>query len=145
MLVSPTHGIPAPDDVDIREDLDAFVGVVAEVFGGPEPIEHAEACRRQDAASDRYRRFVAFVQGRPVGAASYVRMRDAAYLASACVVESARGRGIYRALLGARLASIAADGLPTAITHARETTSAPILERLGFQTRFRYRMYGDAR
>jgi hypothetical protein len=53
------------------------------------------------------------------------------------VVVEARGRGLYRALVGARLAFLHGMGIGYAVTHAREETSAPILEHLGFETLFR--------
>jgi hypothetical protein len=40
-----------------------------------------------------------------------------------------------------RLAYLASRGIAIATTHAREATSAPILERLGFRTAFRYTVH----
>jgi GNAT superfamily N-acetyltransferase len=57
------------------------------------------------------------------------------------VFDAHRGRGAYRALLAARLARLRALGIGLATTHAREHSSAPILERLGFETVFRHRVY----
>jgi GNAT superfamily N-acetyltransferase len=48
------------------------------------------------------------------------------------VVPAFRGRGIYRALVRARLAHAAAEGATLALVHA-EPTSSPILQRLGFR------------
>jgi ribosomal protein S18 acetylase RimI-like enzyme len=49
----------------------------------------------------------------------------------AAVVPAFRGRGIYRALVRARLAHAAARGATLALVHA-EPTSSPVLQRLGF-------------
>jgi GNAT superfamily N-acetyltransferase len=62
---------------------------------------------------------------------------DAAYLIGGVVLPELRGRGVYRALVRARLEAVRGR-LSLATTHAREATSAPILERLGFRTAFRY-------
>ena len=45
-----------------------------------------------------------------------------------------RGRGVYRALIAARLRQALAAGIAVATTQARAGTSAPILARLGFVT-----------
>ena len=42
-------------------------------------------------------------------------------------------KGVYRALLDARLTRAARLGITLATTQAREATSAPILEALGFE------------
>jgi hypothetical protein len=53
------------------------------------------------------------------------------------VLPAARGRGAYRALVAARLAFLRARHVEYAVTQAREATSAPMLEHLGFETLFR--------
>ena len=57
----------------------------------------------------------------------------------AATLESARGRGAYRAVLVERLRAGAALGARTALVKGRVSTSAPILARAGF------RRYGDER
>jgi hypothetical protein len=47
-------------------------------------------------------------------------------------LERARGRGAYRALVGARWADAAAEGRPVLVTQAG-AMSRPILARLGFR------------
>jgi FMN phosphatase YigB (HAD superfamily) len=49
-------------------------------------------------------------------------------------------RGVYRALV-ARLAFLRERGIAYAVTNAREATSAPMLEHLGFETLFRGACY----
>jgi len=51
-----------------------------------------------------------------------------------------RGKGAYRAVVATRLAHCRAKGIDLAVGQARETTSASILERRGFQTVYRFRM-----
>jgi hypothetical protein len=48
---------------------------------------------------------------------------------------------VYRALLATRLALSSAAGFELAVTQAREESSAPILERLGFESLCAVTMY----
>jgi GNAT superfamily N-acetyltransferase len=68
-------------------------------------------------------------------------MVEYAYLFGAQVFPAFRGRGIYRALVAARLGFLAARGVSLAVTQARAATSAPLLERFGFETVFHSRCY----
>ncbi len=76
-----------------------------------------------------------------LGAAAVHAREGYGYLVGGAVAEDARGRGIYRALVAARLAFLRDRGVEYAVTQAREATSAPILERLGFETLFRGRCH----
>ena len=55
-----------------------------------------------------------------------------AYLVGGVVLPAFRGRGVYRALIAARLRHARAAGVAVVTTQARAATSAPILARLGF-------------
>lgn len=85
--------------------------------------------------------FVAFVDGQPAATAGYVAFPRSAYLIGGVVLPAYRGRGLYRALVQARLAHAAARRIGLATSHAREETAAPILERLGFATVARFPLY----
>ena len=85
--------------------------------------------------------FVGYCDGIPVAAASYVPFARSAFLMGGVVLTSYRGRGLYRALVQARLAHARARGITLATSHAREATSAPILENIGFETVCRFPMY----
>lgn len=85
--------------------------------------------------------FLAYDQGVPAATASYVACERSAYLIGGVVLPAHRGRGLYRALVQARLAHAHARGLMVATSHAREATSAPILGKLGFETVCRMAMY----
>ena len=89
----------------------------------------------------RFHYVMARVEGAIAGTAGFVEKPRSAYLIGGNVLPSYRGRGIYRALVAHRLEHIRAMGLKLATTHARESTSAPILEALGFETVYRSRMY----
>lgn len=103
------------------------------------------AARRDDhvraLATGRFHMFVARRDGVLAGSAGFVTKERCAFLVAGAVLAAHRGAGVYRALLDERLRRIADLGLPLATTHARESTSAPILERLGFETVYRSRMY----
>lgn len=62
-----------------------------------------------------------------------------ARLWGAATLESARGRGAYRAVLAERLRASAELGATTALVKGRIATSAPILTRVGFER------FGDER
>ncbi|MEJ7596284.1 MAG: GNAT family N-acetyltransferase [Kofleriaceae bacterium] len=85
--------------------------------------------------------FVVYCDGVPVAAGSYVAFARSAFFKEGVVLTSHRGRGLYRALVHARLVHARARGIPLATSHAREATSAPILEKLGFETVCRLPMY----
>ncbi len=109
-------------------------------------MELAEASRLKSSmaralAAGRHLMYTARVGGEPVGTAGMIVKARSVYLVGGNVLESHRGRGIYRALIGARLREAAASGVSLATTQAREATSAPILERLGFETLFRSVVY----
>lgn len=92
-------------------------------------------------ATGRFHFFLARVDGEPAGTAGYITRPHAVYLVGGNVLPKFRGRGVYRALLDARLVRAADAGFALATTQAREATSAPILEALGFETLYRARIY----
>jgi GNAT superfamily N-acetyltransferase len=85
--------------------------------------------------------FAARISDQLIGTAALIVRGDYAYLLATQVLPPFRGRGAYRALVGARLAFLAGRGITLAATQAREATSAPILEHLGFETAFRSKCY----
>lgn len=56
------------------------------------------------------------------------------YMMGGVVLPAFRGRGLYRALVDARLALARQRGIELATSLAKSDTSAPILERMGFET-----------
>ena len=84
-----------------------------------------------------HRFFLALQDEEPAGTAALSELPGLSYLLGAQVLPSFRGRGLYRELLAAR-ANVALNPLGTL---SRESTSAPILEALGFETVVRYRMF----
>jgi hypothetical protein len=92
-------------------------------------------------ATGRFHFFLARVGGEPAGTAGYIAKSRSVYLVGGNVLPRFRERGVYRALLDMRLVRAAAAGFELATTQAREATSAPILEALGFETLYRSRIY----
>jgi GNAT superfamily N-acetyltransferase len=143
-------GAAPGDEVDPAitvEEIDAdgvetFTRTMAEGWTVVDPAPLLRAHRIALALPDRsHRLFLARLHGEPAGTAGYVAFPRSAFLLGAVVLPRFRGRGLYRALARARLAHAHARGLELATCHARESTSAPILERLGFATIRRFAHY----
>jgi hypothetical protein len=127
---------PAPPAVTVRpaltaDDLRASEVIARSCFGEGELDEQelAEMVRRYDPA--RSRRYLAEIDGQPVGTASGTFTAHGVVLNAGSVLEPARGRGAYRALVRARWEDAEAAGTPALVTQAG-AMSKPILERLGF-------------
>ncbi|GAA4695338.1 GNAT family N-acetyltransferase [Nocardioides nanhaiensis] len=121
------------DDVERLREADA---VGAAVFGDDplpsETLERHAAVAVRDLRVGRAARVVAYADGEPVGTSGVTSRGSAAGLWGGSVVEHARGRGIYRAMLEARLAWAAGHGMRLALVKGRVETSGPILRRSGF-------------
>jgi ribosomal protein S18 acetylase RimI-like enzyme len=130
---------PISSSIDVtridHSSLDAYVETGAAAWSLPVDEVQREAFSR---AMDR--ELVAFVAG-DLGAGAILLREEYGYLVGTAVKERARGRGVYRALVAARLAFLRQRGIAYAVTQARESTSAPILEHLGFETLFRGRCH----
>ena len=77
------------------------------------------------------RAWVAAVDGQDVGSGKVLDPHG--YLMGGAVDPAFRGRGVYRALVDARLAVLRDEGLDTACIVALSTTSAPTCQRMGFR------------
>lgn len=136
----PTALAPAAD-VELRwsDELDVFVDAVrltTEVLGGtPTDRPVLEATFPGEAAKVRGGgggAVVAYVDGRPVGAGGLTVVAADGRLWGGAVLPEARGHGVYRAVLAARLRYAVAHGADLAIVKGRVQTSGPILRRAGF-------------
>jgi len=137
---------PAVDDpaISIAEVDAASVAAFSDVMARGWEVDAAVALElnaRILATHGRQRMFLASYRGEPAATASYVAFDRSAYLIGGVVLPQHRGRGLYRALVLARLRHACARGIALATSHAREATSAPILERMGFETVCRYPRY----
>ena len=96
------------------------------------------------AGEAHHHRFIAELEGRPVGTGSLHTHHHVGWLRAGVVMPEARGRGIQRALIGARAAHARALGCDLVGASANAGgVSARNLERVGAQTvavRGRYRL-----
>jgi GNAT superfamily N-acetyltransferase len=120
-------------DFETSRDASAL-GVTG--FGGTlPPVERIEANAVRDAAmvpAGDGGMLVAYVNGVPSGSGGVTMGDGGARLWGGVVTPSARGQGIYRAVLDARLSYAAAHGATMALVKGRTDTSGPILRRAGF-------------
>jgi len=86
---------------------------------------------------------IAYLDGRVAGFGFVAPGPAAVLLAGGAVIPSARGRGIYRALVASRWAEAVRLGKPALTVHAG-AMSRPILERCGFQEVCRVDVFADA-
>lgn len=129
--------IPEADGVTVErvgpETVELHAEVTARGWGvDPAPLLAYQRSVLADPTDDRSHFFLARRDGEPIGIGNYVALARSAFLIGAVVLEAHRSRGAYRSLLAARVRHAAARGLKLVTTHARATTSAPILARLGF-------------
>jgi GNAT superfamily N-acetyltransferase len=124
----PLPGAVTARPVRTREDVARYERASRAAWGYPPPAD-ADIDRAFAGLAPGY--FVGYWNETPSGAGGYTLAGEAARLWGAAVVPAFRGRGIYRALVRARLAHAAARGATLALVHA-EPTSSPILRRLGF-------------
>lgn len=101
-----------------------------EGFGDPRPVEVGleDDFGREGIDGST---FLALVDGEPAGAGYAAYTQWGLILFGGAIVERARGRGAYRALVAARAREAEQRGTPVLVTHAGHM-SQPILERLGF-------------
>jgi GNAT superfamily N-acetyltransferase len=130
---------PAHDDPAIRiavvdaSNVDAFTATSADGWGFPDRAPFATANAAALSDPERHRLYLATVDGEPAATAACVMFPRSVYLIGGVTRERFRRRGLYHALVAARLADARARGIPLATSHARADTSAPILARLGFE------------
>lgn len=146
MVIEPTAWPHVASEVVVervtRDNLADYIEGVAEGWRSetaPDPHLADDVARVLDG--EQFCFFVAKVSGAVAGTAAYTVKPRSAYLTGGNVLPAFRGRGVYRALIDARLRLLAAAGCALATTQGREATSAPILEHLGWETVFRSRVY----
>ncbi|HEU4537837.1 MAG TPA: GNAT family N-acetyltransferase [Polyangiaceae bacterium] len=146
---APAAAADAPADADVSvEEVDAsslasFTRVMAEGWDiDPGPLARVNELVFAQPER-RHRLYLGRVGGEPAAVASYVAFPRSAYLLGGVVLPRFRRRGLYRALVGARLADARARGIALATSHAREETSAPLLEREGFRTVCRFPVFSS--
>lgn len=120
--------------VEDAPGLDAVVDIGTTVFDAPEPADRsellAEVLDELERASGAW--VVGWLDGVPVGRARVGFEHRVAPLVGAAVLPEARRRGVYAAMLAARLDLASTARCHTAVTKARRTQSLPVLLREGF-------------
>ncbi|MCO4762307.1 MAG: GNAT family N-acetyltransferase [Myxococcales bacterium] len=143
MCVDVDAPIPHPDGVNVRQieltDLDAWNDVTSRGWESP-PTERVRDDWAWAIGQKERQFFIARVNGQLAGSAATVICPKVGYLIGAQVLPQFRGRGVYRALLAARLKRLRGVR-QVATTQALVETSAPILRRLGFTDLFGCTMF----
>jgi GNAT superfamily N-acetyltransferase len=128
-------------DVELRwsDDLAVMIDAAelgAKVFGGSAGDRAALAAQHPGELaklrSGGGGAVVAYLDGRPVGSGGLTVVGADARFWGGAVLPDARGRGVYRALLAARLRYALDHGATLALVKGRVQTSGPILRRAGF-------------
>src|SRR5262249_23696765 len=88
-------------------------------------------------------RFLAYLDGEPVGQATAAFSEHGVTMHGGAVLPEARGRGAYRALVAARWEEAVARGTPVRVAQAG-ALSRPLLARLGFREVCTIRVLLDA-
>jgi len=136
-----TADLPVPAGVTVvevhdRAGVELASRLQREVFGhSPDTEAHLAEQTRLAALPDEERLsrcYVAYVDGEPAGAGGSTVDGDALRFWDGAVLPSYRGRGAYRALVARRLVDARSTTARFALVKAVDTTSAPILTRLGF-------------
>ena len=134
------------DGLEIRDALESYESfqnaewtadeAFGEVpFGSPSFLDEGRPRRfEHNRANPNMRRLLATIDGEPAGSASLaLAAPEGAILNGGAVRPGFRGRGIYRAMVAARMRMIRDAGAAGAVVWAGDM-SRPILETLGFQT-----------
>ncbi|HEU0030086.1 MAG TPA: GNAT family N-acetyltransferase [Kofleriaceae bacterium] len=131
---------PVPDDVVVErvtaETMPVYHDAFARGWGPTFHVDDPEAWiehHRDALARGRHAFYLARIGGEPAGTAGMVVKPRSGYLIGGNVIDRFRRRGVYRALVATRVRELAALGRELATTRARTASSAPILERLGFE------------
>jgi GNAT superfamily N-acetyltransferase len=137
---------PAVEIVDALSDEAAFWDAeelqAAAFAGGSPPPGQRE--RYEEARADPARHLLlALVDGRPAGAGWATVREEGVILNGGAVDPAFRGRGVYRAVVAARLALAREVGAPGLGVQARSDTAAPILTSFGFRTVGAWRLHVD--
>ena len=132
-----------------RDEVGAWASVVAAAAGLPPAVARAFADLEPHLArAVHHHRFVAELDGRPVGAGSLHTHHQVGWLRAGTVLPRHRGRGIQRALIEERAAAARRLGCDLVGASATEgSSSARNLERAGaltVATRRRYQIAGAA-
>ncbi len=129
------------DEVTLRHAYE----VLKVVFGGEVPPDQRLGAESKKVGRDIERGrgggVVAYLDDEPVGTGGITINDGGGRLWSGSVLDEHRGRGVYRALLAARLEYAVRHGATMALVKGRVETSGPILRRAGFVAHGQERSY----
>jgi hypothetical protein len=139
-LISPPPKPPAGIDVrrvETFEDFTASREVQWDAFEIPEDRRELQRAHMRNDFDEAIAHgtpvtFLALLDGRPAATGMALPSDRGVFLIAGSTATWARGRGLYRALGGARWDYAAERGTPALVTEALIDTSYPILQRLGF-------------
>ena len=126
---APAGGAASARAVRTRDEVADYERVTAQAWGYPEPSGADIDLAFAHLAPGR---FLGCWNDVPAGAGGYGLAGEVARFWGAAVVPAFRGRGVYRALVRARMEEAMSRGATVALVHAKTDTSSPILRRLGF-------------
>jgi len=145
----PIEGLEIHDALADAQTFRTADAVNAESFGEsprgqtPEQLAALERRRHNQIAAGHRRVLLATIDGEPAGSAGLnLYPPHGAILNGGAVREKFRGRGVYRAMVAARLAMVRESGAP-GVSVWGGPMSKPILARLGFETVGWRRFYPD--
>jgi hypothetical protein len=145
MVADTALQLSVPENIVIEPvtsaNIHEFIAVNLHGWGHEMSNPQAKARLVRFVAAQNYRGYLARLDGNAVGAALTCLKEGYGYLLGAIVLSESRGKGIYRALTQARLGDLQKLEMRYAVTQAREATSAPVLEKIGFETAFHARIY----
>ena len=157
MVLPASAEVDSPDveGLEIRDGLADYGSFAAAVRAADEAFgeeSHGEVSAADAARRRRYENFVATrgrrlvlatVNGEPAGSASLTLYPPGgAIMNGGAVRPKFRGRGVYRAMVAARMRMISESGAAGAVVWGGEM-SRPVLEKLGFETVSWRRFYSD--
>lgn len=126
--------------------IDVYVGTFARCWELP---EHQIAGFKQDVqfgienGAGRFKPYVAYLDGQPVGTSALLLIPSGAYLAAGTVDPRNRGQGIYRAMVAHRARVAQSLGQANLLIHAKKHSAAPICKKMGFEAVFDYRVFSQ--
>jgi GNAT superfamily N-acetyltransferase len=130
---------PVPPEVRVEQlseqNVEDYITLsMRDYMGEDVRVERLAAARRLIADGQRQAGvFVAYYNDEPAGCSVMrVEANGIVYLRNAFVLDAFQGRGLYVAMVGARLVHARAAGCTAAVVQAQRQSSAPILKKRGF-------------
>lgn len=128
-------------EVTTPDELDAFITVVASVFGTP--LEIAEQVYQAAMAAEREALFLGRVDGQPAACGLLIRSEDVAGVYTIGVAEKFRRQGIGEAMSWKVLRAGREAGCQVGVLQSTEM-AYPLYEKMGFETVVTYHHFEPA-